>query len=74
MTPVLTEGDRYTSTWQKIQKHYEDRLDLLRKKNDADHDPMKTASIRAAIREVKGLLSLASDAPKTPDEDALFKD
>jgi len=72
--PVLTPSDRQSAVWQKLDKFLASELDALRKKNDGDHDAVKTARIRGAIDAVKKLKSLGTDKPQRPSDDEHFKD
>ena len=72
--PVLTPGDRQSAVWQKLKKYLDAQLEVLRKRNDADFDERKTAKLRGRIEAVKAMLSLGTDAPQSPSEDANFKD
>ncbi len=72
--PILTPGDRQSATWQKLKKYLDGQLELLRKRNDADADERKTSRLRGRIEAVKAMLSLGTDTPQSPSEDANFKD
>lgn len=58
---VIEAHERQTALWQKLEKHYTERLELARKKNDADLDPVATAKARGRIAEIKGFLALGED-------------
>lgn len=60
---MLTQDDFKTPTWQRMREHVEARLNQLRQINDQCHDMEKTASIRGAIAELKGLLALDKSKP-----------
>ena len=50
--------------WRQVKEFYTARLDALRKENDGDSTPEKTAKLRGRIAEVKMLLALdQSQAP-----------
>lgn len=72
--PVLDNTDRHSATWKKLKQHLQDRIALLRARNDRHHDDRKTAALRGSIDELKYLCSLDADKPAAPPEDALFKD
>lgn len=55
----LSEVDILSGTWQKLSAHLKERIELNRKKNDSDLDPIATAKLRARIKELQYLLSLA---------------
>jgi hypothetical protein len=71
--PVLTQQDRGSATWQKVERYLDDQITKMRAKNDADLSPDKTARLRGYIACLKAVKSLNSDAPAAPDEDRLFK-
>lgn len=60
---MLTQEDFKTPMWQRMREHVEARLNHLRQINDQNHDMEKTASIRGAIAELKGLLALDKSKP-----------
>ena len=72
--PILTEVERHSAVWQKLEQFLDAELAVLRKKNDGDHDVVKTARIRGAIDAVKKLKSLGIEKQQLPSGDALFKD
>ena len=49
----LTESEKSHFVWQKIEKHLQNRVNILRAKNDGPLDVMQTATIRGQIAEVK---------------------
>lgn len=55
--------ERESPLWKKIEKYLQDRIETHRRKNDNDHDQLKTATLRGEIRECKALLSLGVDRP-----------
>lgn len=63
----LEKHETQTPLWMKIEEHLKARIETLRRMNDADLDPAKTARIRGRIAEARRLLSLAEDAPVTDD-------
>ena len=60
---MLTQEDYKTSTCSRMRCHVEVRLNQLRQQNDRHQDAEKTASIRGAIAELKGLLALDKSKP-----------
>jgi hypothetical protein len=56
----LTESEKSHFVWQKIEKHLQNRVSILRAKNDGPLDAMQTATIRGQIAEVKALLSYST--------------
>ena len=61
---MITETEKQSALWQKIEKHYKERLDKLRTQNDKDQDGIQTAHLRGRISEVKSLLALTERAIK----------
>lgn len=64
----LTSHERINPLWRRIEQHLEDRLAVLRAKNDSDLDPNETARLRGRILEIKSLLDIGQDAPEAPDD------
>jgi len=62
----LTYHDKANPLWVRLEKHFTERLELLRAKNDANLDERTTAELRGRIAEIKAILLLAIDKP-TPD-------
>lgn len=54
---ALTDTDKVSSTWRRIEAHLQAKLDLLRRKNDNDNDMEATIRIRAEIKVIKKLLA-----------------
>lgn len=61
--PLLNASDAGTTTWDKIKRHYEERLASLRKKNDRNMPPEETAFLRGQIRECRAILTLDEQTP-----------
>lgn len=60
----LTEGEKNHPVWQKIEAHLQNRVIILRAKNDGPLDPLQTATIRGQIAEAKALLSYSTMPPQ----------
>lgn len=56
----LTKIEAQSQLWLKLKKHLEERLDVLRAKNDGDLDTTETARLRGRISEIKSMLSIDS--------------
>ncbi len=69
--PVLTEAERLSGAWKTIKDYAEQRIALLREKNDKNLDPVKTAQVRGALSELKNLAALDQPAPQTEVDDAV---
>jgi hypothetical protein len=63
----LADSDLASSTWTRISRQIEERLQTLRLQNDSPLDPAATAHIRGAIAELKRLLSAAQKEPPPID-------
>lgn len=57
----LDTQERNSHTWAVIKAYLEDRLAMLRRKNDNKLDDASTEWLRGQIAEVKGLLSIDKD-------------
>lgn len=58
---VLNDVERQSAVFQKLTKHYEERLASLRRKNDNDLTPEQTAKLRGRIFECDAFLRLAKE-------------
>jgi hypothetical protein len=58
----FNDADRNSSTWNKIRRHYEARLETMRRKNDGVLTPEETARLRGRIAEIKNLLAIGDPA------------
>ena len=71
MKLFLDIDDRQSPVWLKIKKHYEARIEELRRTNDHDASEIETAKNRGKISEAQYILDLGlpPSKPKTiPDE------
>lgn len=66
----LSDADKVQSLWLRLKDHFLDRLDDLRKRNDAPRSEQDTAELRGQIRCLKQIIALGDDRPVTGDEDA----
>ena len=66
---ILTDEDRRTAVWKKIQAELERLLDLDRRSNDEPLDHDKTASKRGEIKRTKQILSWGNPEAKYESED-----
>ncbi len=55
---TLNDVERMSQLWQKIKRHYQERLETLRKKNDSQMPEAQRGVVLGQIQEVKELLSL----------------
>lgn len=64
--------DFHTPCWKRLSQLVGERIDELRKLNDSEMSPEKTALVRGGIKELKKILALADDASAgaavSPDE------
>lgn len=54
----LTDADLVGGLWPKLRTHLQARLDLHRRRNDDDLDPIQTADTRGRIAELKRIIAL----------------
>jgi DNA-binding transcriptional regulator/RsmH inhibitor MraZ len=55
---ILTAEQKRSSLWIILMKHWEKRLDNLRKSNDGNKDERETAYLRGLIAETKTNMAL----------------
>ncbi len=60
---TLTDGEKMTDLWRRLEEHFTNRLLMLRQSNDKAQSELETALLRGRIAEVKGFLSLAKEQP-----------
>lgn len=60
----LNLNDFSSVTWAKLRLYLETRLEILRKRNDANLPPDDTAHIRGQIAALKNVLALEEDPAK----------
>lgn len=58
---ALTEGERNSALWQKLETKLHSRLEQLRLMNDGNQLESETALLRGRISEVKTLLALGKE-------------
>lgn len=71
---ILTENERQSALWMKLKKHYEERLAMLRARNDRPVDERRANLLRGQIAELKYQISLNEPRRTVAPEDELFKD
>lgn len=64
----LTPGERNNPLWAKLERYLNDRLEMNRRKNDGDLEPLETAKVRGRIAVIKDLLALAKDPAAGPSD------
>jgi len=60
----LTSLEKDSALWTRISEELKTRLQVLREKNDGNHDTEETAKIRGSIAEVKLILGWSETNPK----------
>lgn len=65
---TLDEEHRRGATWAVLKKYLNERIDALRRENDGELDPVKTARLRGRIAEAKAILALGEPKPKALPE------
>lgn len=58
---ALTEGDKNSSLWKRLEEHFKNELEKARARNDGPLDPVTTANIRGQIKTYRALLSLGQE-------------
>lgn len=56
----LSDGERMSALWRKLEQHLTDRLATLRARNDGNLPPDETAKVRGQIAEVKSFLEIGT--------------
>lgn len=59
----LSDAEKCSAAWGKVQAYLEKRLTELRIANDRDMTEQETAKQRGRIAEVRAMLALADDRP-----------
>lgn len=67
---TLTEADKLSALWRKLEPYLQDRLDACRKQNDGDLSPEQTAKLRGRIATLREILALANAGPVQAEPDA----
>lgn len=65
----LLESERKSALWLKLEKHINERIDVMRRRNDGDLDDRETARLRGKIAAFKELLELGQDPPQLEADD-----
>lgn len=67
---MILEPHEYTSAvWLKIKEYLEERLEMLRRKNDNSMTDVETEKLRGRIQEVKNLLGQEDPGPEIESDD-----
>lgn len=68
----LTNHERASAVWMKLEAHLAERIAACRSRNDGDLSEMDTAKLRGRIAALKEILALGADVPGQvqPDVDA----
>ncbi len=66
----LTNIERESALWKKLELHLLLRLEEARRRNEADLNEVETAKLRGRILELKALLAQAVPAPAHDTSDA----
>ena len=60
----LSLAERESALWRKIEEEMNSRLQVLREKNDGNHDASTTSEIRGQIRQIKEVLAWGQIDPQ----------
>ncbi len=63
MSFLLSEGEKITPLWVRIERQLNERLNQLRVLNDREQTEAQTAKTRGQIAEVKAMLAWANERP-----------
>ena len=66
---TLLDSDKKSGTWLRLKEHIEDRIDVLRRKNDGDLSEIETARLRGCLVAYKEILMLGEDPPSMEADD-----
>lgn len=66
----LTTAERMSPLWSKLEKYLHGRLEVCRRKNDADLTEGETARLRGRIQALKELLVLGEIPPQVEADSA----
>lgn len=55
---IITDQDKHSAVWVKLKQHFQDRIEMLRLKNDGEIDEKMTQKLRGRIAELKELIDL----------------
>lgn len=58
---TLSDFERHSALWQKISKHLDERVQVLRARNDGDLDNIETAKLRGRIAAIKEIIALGEE-------------
>lgn len=58
---ALTDGEKASSLWKRLEEHLEAELERARVKNDGALDPITTATVRGRIQTYRALLGLGKE-------------
>lgn len=66
---IITPEDLHSAVWKKLSQFVEERLDVLRRKNDGAYSMDETSRLRGQIFAYKELLALGSQATPVQEID-----
>jgi hypothetical protein len=64
----LSEVEKRSPLWMRLDKFLATRLELHRMQNDGDKDPIATAHLRGRIAEIKFLRALGEEPRQLTDD------
>lgn len=65
---ILTNSEKQSGLWMRLENHFKDRLETLRKQNDGDLTEIQTARLRGQIATFGTLLRLGKDMPPIEED------
>jgi len=57
----LNDAERNSLLWVKLERHFEERLQILRQRNDNHMTDQERYDLVGQIRQVKGFIALGKD-------------
>lgn len=67
---TLSDIERHSALWKKINEYLHERMDVARRKNDGDLTEAQTAKIRGQIQTLKELIALGNPSPIEPADES----
>lgn len=65
---ILTSAEKQSGLWMRLENHFKDRVERLRKQNDGDLTEIQTAKLRGQIATFEALLLLGKDMPPIEED------
>lgn len=63
---VLPSDERHSALWKRLEQFTDERLNVLRRRNDGELTPDQTAHLRGRIAEIKHIRDLLAMENPSP--------